>query len=465
MTSTSETGQQDRLNTSRLYRAVWRWHFYAGLFVAPFLITLAVTGLAILWFTAIAPEYGDMLSIPTQDKALTIATQSDKALATHPDGKIGQYIAPRSTANPAIFRIDLESGNRMIAVDPYTGAILRDSPQTGNWNEFFTKFHGTLFLGGNGSVGDTLIETAASLGIISVVTGLFLWWPLVESKRQIFWPQFSATGRAWWKSLHEVAGFWMSVLLLFFLLSGLAWTAIWGSKYVQAWSTFPPEKFDNVPLSNVDHASMNHGALKEVPWTLEQTLMPESGSAAGITGLPPGVTVNFESVVALGRALGFTGRFQLVAPADEKGVWTLSRDSQSYDSTNPFSDRTVHVDQYTGKILADIGYANYPAGGKAMAVGIALHEGQTGWWNIILNTLYCLMMIFVAVSGVVMWWKRKPQGALGSPLYPKSFAIPKLVLGLGAVLALCFPLGGLAIALFAVIDFLLPQRFKQAGAS
>ena len=27
-----------------LYRAFWRWHFYAGLFVLPFLALLAVTG-------------------------------------------------------------------------------------------------------------------------------------------------------------------------------------------------------------------------------------------------------------------------------------------------------------------------------------------------------------------------------------------------------------------------------------
>ncbi|HUO68329.1 MAG TPA: PepSY domain-containing protein, partial [Gammaproteobacteria bacterium] len=27
-----------------LYRAVWRWHFYAGLLVLPFLSLLAVTG-------------------------------------------------------------------------------------------------------------------------------------------------------------------------------------------------------------------------------------------------------------------------------------------------------------------------------------------------------------------------------------------------------------------------------------
>ncbi|MBG3849539.1 hypothetical protein I4699_04475, partial [Xanthomonas hortorum pv. carotae] len=28
----------------RFYRAVWRWHFYAGLLVLPFIIWLALTG-------------------------------------------------------------------------------------------------------------------------------------------------------------------------------------------------------------------------------------------------------------------------------------------------------------------------------------------------------------------------------------------------------------------------------------
>jgi uncharacterized iron-regulated membrane protein len=32
--------------TGSLYRAVWRWHFYAGLVVAPFAIFLAITGAA-----------------------------------------------------------------------------------------------------------------------------------------------------------------------------------------------------------------------------------------------------------------------------------------------------------------------------------------------------------------------------------------------------------------------------------
>ena len=30
--------------SQRLYRAIWRWHFFAGLLAVPFMISLAITG-------------------------------------------------------------------------------------------------------------------------------------------------------------------------------------------------------------------------------------------------------------------------------------------------------------------------------------------------------------------------------------------------------------------------------------
>lgn len=449
--------------SSRLYRAVWRWHFYAGLFVVPFLLMLAGTGLIILYVTGVSPEYGDWHHVTAQGEAMHVIDQANAALAAHPEGKVTQYIAPWGPEHPALFRIALQEGDRMLAVNPYTGDIIQDVSQANTWNDFITNIHGELLIGGNGGPGDFVVEIAASLAVIMVITGLYLWWPRGRSLASALVPQLSLRGRAWWKSLHETVGAWISLLLLFFLLSGLAWAGVWGTKMTQAWNTFPAAKWNNVPLSDTTHASMNHGALAEVPWTLEQTLMPVSGSGAGLAGLPEGTPVSLESIVMLGRAIGFDGRFQVAFPADEKGVWTLSRDSMSYDSVNPTSDRTVHVDQYTGRILADVKFEDYPFFGKVMAVGIALHEGQMGWWNVVLNALYCLCVIFACVSGVVMWWKRRPAGQLGSPLYPRNYRIPAGVLGLGALLALAFPLGGLAIVVFAIIDFFLPARLKQVG--
>lgn len=173
-----------------------------------------------------------------------------------------------------------------------------------------------------------------------------------------------------------------------------------------------------------------------------------------------GTPITFETMVAAARAGGFDARVQVAAPADAGGVWTLSRDSMSYDSANPTADRTVHVDQYSGKILADGPYADYPVMGKAMAVGIALHEGRMGWWNIALNWAFCAMVLLICASGLVMWWKRRPSGAarLAAPPLPVDVPMAKGVVLIGLVLSLAFPVLGLTLLAVLAIDVIVLAR-------
>lgn len=439
----------------KLYFAAWRWHFYAGLFVIPFMAMLAMTGLIILWFTAVAPEYGDRLAVEPGPAALSLPEQEAAALAAWPGATVSQYIAPIDPAKPALFRVDAASGARMIALDPYRGAVLRDRERGNTWNEFATDIHGSLLIG---DTGDRLIEIAAGLGLVLVSTGLYLVWPRGPGGwARALIPDLAARGRGLWKSLHGVVGAWMALVLVFFLISGLAWAGIWGGKFVQAWSTFPAAKWDDVPLSDLSHAAMNRGAEKSVPWAIEQTPMPASGSDAGVAGVPEGAPVDLANVVALGRALGFDGRFQVTAPEGETGVWTLSQDSMSYDSPDPTADRTVHVDRYSGRVLASVGFADYSAAGKAMAVGIALHEGQMGWWNIALNFVFAGSILFIAVSGAVMWWKRRPEGGLrlAAPPLPEAVPMWKGAVLVALLLSMAFPLLGLTILAVLAVDVLV----------
>ncbi|PKP67983.1 MAG: PepSY domain-containing protein [Alphaproteobacteria bacterium HGW-Alphaproteobacteria-5] len=441
----------------KLYFAAWRWHFYAGLFVIPFMAMLAVTGLIILWFTAVAPEYGDRLAVVPGASVLSLPEQEAAALAAYPGASVSQYIAPIDAAKPALFRVDAapgaqsgaQSGARMIALDPYRGTVLRDRARGDTWNEFATDIHGTLLIG---DTGDRLIEIAAGLGLVLVTTGLYLAWPRGPGGwARTLVPDLGARGRALWKSLHGVIGFWMALVLIFFLISGLAWAGIWGGKFVQAWSTFPAAKWDDVPLSDMSHAALNRGAEKSVPWAIEQTPMPASGSGAGVAGVAEGAPVDLAAVVALGRTLGFAGRFQVAAPQGETGVWTLSQDSMSYDSPDPTADRTVHVDRYSGRVLASVGFADYSLPGKAMAVGIALHEGQMGAWNIALNLAFAGSILFIALSGAVMWWKRRPEGGLrlAAPPLPEAVPMWKGAVLIALLLAMAFALRSLFLRLLS----------------
>ena len=443
----------------RFYAAVWRWHFYAGLYVVPFLVMLAITGLIMLWVAVIDGRDGEnRLRVAPQATALPVSAQAEAARAAVPDGVVKQYLSPRDADRVALFRVDQGEAAFMVAVDPYTGTVVEQWPRQAGWYDFATDIHGTLLIG---DVGDRLIEVAAGFGIVLIVTGLYLWWPRNgESAVSVLVPNLAARGRNLWKSLHRTIGFWVAAVLLVFLLSGLSWAGIWGDKFVQAWSTFPAEKWDNVPLSDATHASMNHGATKDVPWALEQTPMPASGSEAGAAGIPAGTAIDLDTVSALARTIGLDGRFQVALPDGETGVWTISQDSMSNDSPDPTSDRTVHLDRFSGKVLADVRYADYSLGGKAMAVGIALHEGDLGWWNVALNTVFCLSVIFLAVSGVVMWWKRRPAGAgrLVAPPRPAELPLWKGAVVIGLFLCLAFPLVGLTLLAVLAIDVLLIQN-------
>lgn len=438
------------------YFAAWRWHFYAGLYVMPFLIMLAVTGLIMLWTSALAGRDGEWIPVTPQATTLPVSAQAEAALAALPDSTLQGYIAPRAPDLAAIFRLGQGEATVMVAVDPYSGAVLAQFPRRAGLYDIADTIHGTLYLD---TLGDRLIEIAASLGIVMIATGLYLWWPRGGGVLRALVPDLTARGRSLWKSLHATSGIWIALLLLVFLVSGLSWAGIWGDRFVQAWSTFPAAKWDNVPLSDTTHASMNHG-VKEVPWALEQTPMPASGSDAGAAGIPAGQPVDLDSVVAFARANGFDGRFQLMAPEGDSGVWTISRDSMSNDSADPTSDRTVHLDRYTGKVLADVRFADYSAYGKAMAVGIALHEGDLGVWNLALNTGFCLLVVFVCVSGAVMWWKRRPAGALrlAAPPMPRDLPMWKGAVVLMLALSFAFPMAGLTLLAVMALDLLLVSR-------
>ncbi|MVA24191.1 PepSY domain-containing protein [Agrobacterium vitis] len=448
-------------STRGFYFAAWRWHFYAGLYVAPFLIVLAVTGLIMMWSATLVGRDGEKAFTVTPTTAQTLVSQqADAALSAVPGGVIAQYIAPATPQSVAAFRVNRGQESMMVAVNPYDAQVL------GQWNhrsalyDLADSIHSDLLIG---TLGDRLIEIAAGFGVVLIITGLYMWWPRQgESYLRLLIPSFAEKGRQLWKSLHRTIGFYASILLLVFLVSGLSWTGVWGEKFTQAWSTFPIGKWSDAPLSDATHAAMNHGSIKDVPWTLEQAPMPMSGSAAGHAGLPDGEAVTLDNVIAYARAIGFDNRFQLNFPKDESGVWSISRDTMSKDSTDPRSDRTVHIDRYSGKVLADIKYENYGLAGKTMAIGVSFHMGTIGLWNLILVTVYCLAVIFLSVSGIAMWWIRRPKGAsrLMAPAYPADMRLWKTGAIVMLLTSLLFPLTGAALLAVLLIDMVLIRRIK-----
>ena len=104
---------------------------------------------------------------------------------------------------------------------------------------------------------------------------------------------------------------------------------------------------------------------------------------------------------------------------------------------------------------ADIRWSQFGSGAKAFEWGIAVHQGlQYGQLNRIVMLIGCIGVWVLGISGLMMWWKRRPKrGGLGAPPAPVGPRAKTAVLAIVLPLAVLYPLTGLSLALVLGADW------------
>ena len=454
----------------RFHLAVWRWHFYAGVCVLPFTLILALSGLAMLASEPIDRHLqAGLLKVTPQGKPWSPTAQASAVAAAYPDAEVVTFLPP-STADESS-RIDVvpkhtsadhgahgTSEAITVFVDPYTGTVLGELRAEDTVYAWAKKLHGTMLLG---TTGDYIIEIVAGFGVLLIATGLYLWWPRQrQTLRMALLPTVSGPSPRRWRDLHGAVGAWIAPLLLFFFVSGLAWTPFWGGELVQTWSSLPGEQFD-APLTDATHASLDHGAHQQVPWAVGQTPLPASGSQRGTAGIVVDGPIGLDNVVSYADAAGFD-TFRIHWPRGAKGVWTIAATTIAGDTRDLRGDRIVHLDRVTGNVLAEIRFAAYSPMGKLMAAGIPLHQADTGILNLAVNVLFCTAVLVMGAAAIAAWWARRPTGArrLVPPPLPRDTRAWHTAIVIMLTLSLAFPLVAVTLAVVLAIDLLLVSRVR-----
>ncbi len=214
------------------YNLAWRWHFYAGLFVIPFMILLSLTGIVYLFKPQLDQlMYPELLSVQPAGTPLSADQQLARLQQVLPQAEVSQYLPPATAESSAQFVAQLDGRKTNLFLDPYSGALLGQQDAANNLQALARALHGELLIG---TIGDRLIELAAGWGVVLVVSGLYLWWPRGQGGAGVLWPRLNARGRLLWRDLHAVTGFWGSAVLLFMLLTGMTWTGFWGAQFAGA---------------------------------------------------------------------------------------------------------------------------------------------------------------------------------------------------------------------------------------
>jgi uncharacterized iron-regulated membrane protein len=218
-----------------------------------------------------------------------------------------------------------------------------------------------------------------------VVTGLYLWWPReARGAAGVFYPRLRAGRRVFWRDLHAVAGIWISSLALFLLLTALPWTPIWGAGFDEVrqlsgdWST-----------GGVGHSAHE----RQAPDAAVHSLMTLDG------------------IVARVNAMHLDPPVRVYLPSERQPFWRVRSETQNRPRV-----RELELDMHGGAVLREQNFADKPLVDRVVGIGVAAHEGQLfGPANQALGLTAALGFMTLCVSGGVMWWRRRPDGALGIP--------------------------------------------------
>ncbi|HNP60022.1 MAG TPA: PepSY domain-containing protein [Nitrospirales bacterium] len=391
------------------YQTVWRWHFYAGLFCVPFIVLLAISG-GMYLFT---PQINAWLDGPYDRLFLTgpnatAQAQVEAALHAVPGSTLSAYELPKDQDDATRIIVNNRGERLRVYVHPETLEILKTIPEEDRFTRMVFHFHGELLMGNIGSV---CVELAASWTIIMIVTGLYLWWPRGhEGIGGIVYPRLNRGSRGFWRDLHAVTGFWISLFVLFLLVTGLPWAKVWG------------EYFKEI-------RRVTGTAVVEQDWTVGATsrntpkdLSGEHLAHIGQT-IPPANIVDppldyspIDILLPAVHALDLPPPVFIIPPSHIEGYWTAKSDTQ-----NRPQRVKVMLDATTGAVLQRKNFEDRHVLDRIIGFGVAAHEGQLfGWPNVVLGVFTTGGLLMVVTSGILMWWRRRPSGLLGAPPLPQA---------------------------------------------
>lgn len=386
---------QNRLNTLKTRRKLWLdVHLWLGLGFGLFLAVIGLTGSVLVFWHELdeainpalyeaAPGHGavrkpidEIIAAAKQD-----APKGWNSVWLDAPQESGNYVFgfyyPEASPKPE----EAESLN--IAVSPYTAEVTGRRVFYHGWNPlkhsfvgFFFKLHYALFLG---ETGLTIVGVLSVLFLVSVLTGLILWWPLTGNWKRVLTIKRRASAERLNHDLHQSAGFYSLIVMLAVLISGIYFNLPDQFRWlVERFSTLTPEVEAKTSLEPNHQGYPIQSAL-----TQAQALYPSSKA----------------------HYYSFGNSEKAVLTACYKDIPSLR--------PKVLDMGCVVIDPINGNILQIKDPAHGSGGDVFMQWQWPLHSGAAfGWTGRILVFIIGLLCPLLFVTGIIRWLqKRKAKKA------------------------------------------------------
>ncbi|MCQ4286182.1 PepSY domain-containing protein [Pseudomonas stutzeri] len=422
-----------------------RLHLYVGLFVGPFILIAALSGL----FYALTPQlesrlYAEQLFVDSDGPSLPLARQIEVAQAHIGEAATLSAVRPApqpGTTTRVMFSAPElgPSESRAVFIDPVTAEIRGDLLVYGTTGilplrTWLDQFHRSLLLGEPGRI---YSELAASWLWAAALGGLALWVIRRQGNRKA---NVARTQRL--RRWHATLGLCLLLGLLFFSATGLTWSRWAGDNIGVARAAF------GMSTPSVSTALTG----EPVAPAGEHAHHAEMQMAAA----EPGDPALFDAVLAAARHAGIdAGKLEIVPAAGSDRAWTVTEIDRSW----PTQVDAVAIDPRSLAVTDRIDFATFPLAAKLTRWGIDAHMGSLfGLANQLLLAVTALGLVTLVIWGYLMWWRRRspaPRPGVLQALRDLSPTTRVVTVGLAVLFGYCMPVLGGSLILFLFAEWVI----------
>ncbi|QNI01956.1 PepSY domain-containing protein [Halomonas sp. SH5A2] len=432
-----------------------RLHFYVGLFVGPFVLVAALSGIAYVINPALeAWVYQDTLQGTQQGNVQPLSTQI--AAAQHYLDNVASPNAVRPAPEPfdttRIMFSDPALGpsqHNAVFVDPVTLNVTGEATVYGinsilPLRTQIDLFHRQLLLGDTGRL---YSELAASWLWVMALGGIVLWLTRRQALKATQGPHRLA-------KRHATLGVVLTAGLLLFSATGLTWSQWAGGNIAElrhAWGWSTPSVSTELAAGDTtpqDEHAEHRGHT--------QTANTQAPAISLIT---------FDHALHAARQAGLeASRLQINPPMSQGQAWRVSE----IDRRCPTQVNQVALHPRTMAVIDRTDFATFPLAAKLTRWGIDLHMGLLfGVINQLVLGLLAAGIVVLVVWGYTLWWRRVSRASghhFPTISEPWGWLPPATKLGLASValtLGIALPVLGVSLAVFVGIDALRWSSIKR----
>lgn len=261
-------------------------------------------------------------------------------------------------------------GGSVAFMNPYTGELIATSAQKSPFFRTMFELHRWLLVREPGKL---IVGLSTVFFLFIILTGLVLWWP---KTRKVLRQRLTLRWDAGWKrinhDLHLVLGFYTAIFLFAFAFTGLAWSFEW----------------------------FNNGIYRLTHSEKEPPKPPLSA------WVPGGQPISFDQAYTQASAhLPGAAFYQLQQPKEDSAAFTVQ--VMPADAAHERATTQLFLDQYSGRVLGSLAFADRNLGQRVRATFYPVHVGSIGGLpGRIVAFISCIAGFTFPITGLILWLNR-----------------------------------------------------------